>query len=54
MLNNIHPNIYYKFNVFQKQNKTRITAELEEEEDGCSWDRTAKKGLHMYHHPSLI
>jgi len=30
-------------------------AELEEEEeDGCSRDRTAKKELHMYHQPSLI
>ena len=61
MLNNIHPNIYYKFNVFQKQNWTRLTAELEEEEEeeeeveaSCSRDCTAKKGLHMYHHPSLI
>jgi len=66
MLNNIHPNIHYKFNVFKKQNWTRIAAELEEEEEeeedeeeeeeevGCSRDRTAKKGLHMYHHSSLI
>jgi len=28
--------------------------EEEEEEAGCSWDRTTKKELHMYHHPSLI
>jgi hypothetical protein len=28
--------------------------EEEEEEAGCSRDRTAKKGMHMYHHPSLI
>jgi len=29
--------------------------ELEEEEEvGCSRDRTAKKGMHMYHHSSLI
>jgi hypothetical protein len=27
MLNNIHPNIHYKFNVLKK-NSTRITAEL--------------------------
>jgi hypothetical protein len=34
---------------------TRIAAELEEEEEaGCSRDRTAKKELHKYHHPSLI
>ena len=56
MLNNIHPNIHYKFNVFQKQKYTRITTELEEEEEdgGCSRDRTTKKRLHMYHHPSWI
>jgi hypothetical protein len=58
MLNNIHPNIHYKFNVFKKQNWTRIAAELEEEDEeeeaGCSRDHTAKKGLHMYHHSSLI
>jgi hypothetical protein len=61
MLNNIHPNINYKFNVFKKQNWTRIAAELEEEDEeeedeevGCSRDRTTKKGLHMYHHSSLI
>jgi hypothetical protein len=55
MLNNIHPNIHYKFNVFKKQNQTRIAAKLEEEEEaGCSRDRTTKKKLHMYHHPSLI
>jgi len=51
MLNYIHPNIHCKFNVFKKQNETRIAAE---EEVGCSQDRTTKKGLHMYHHPSLI
>jgi len=35
--------------------KNKIAAELEEEEEaGCSRDHTAKKGLHMYHHPSLI
>jgi hypothetical protein len=28
--------------------------EEEEEEAGCSRDLAAKKGLHMYHHPSLI
>jgi hypothetical protein len=28
--------------------------EEEEEEAGCSRDRTAKKALHKYHHPSLI
>jgi hypothetical protein len=34
---------------------TRIAAELEEEEEaGCSRDRTVKKELHKYHHPSLI
>jgi hypothetical protein len=56
MLNNIHPNIYYKFNVFQKQNSTRIATEEEEEEEeaGCSRNHTTKKRLQMYHHLSLI
>jgi hypothetical protein len=33
-----------------------MVEEEEEEEEvvGCSWDRTTKKGLHMYHYPSLI
>jgi len=31
-----------------------LQEEEEEEEAGCSRDRTTKKGLHMYHHPSLI
>jgi hypothetical protein len=56
MLNNIHRNIHYKFNV--KKNKIKlikIAAELEEEEEaGCCRDRTAKKKQHMVHHPSLI
>jgi len=31
-----------------------LQEEEEEEEAGCSRDRTTKKELHMYHHPSLI
>jgi hypothetical protein len=31
-----------------------VEVEEEEEEAGCSWDCTAKKTLHKYHHPSLI
>jgi hypothetical protein len=55
MLNNIHPNIHNKFNVFKKQNSSRIAVELEEEEEAGSFrDRTAKKELHKYHHPSFI
>jgi hypothetical protein len=31
-------------------------AELEDEEEeeaGCSWNHTAKKGVHMYHHSMM-
>jgi len=56
MLNNIHRNIHYKFNVLK--NKIKLikiaAAEEEEEEAGCCWNRTAKKKQHMDHHPSLI
>jgi hypothetical protein len=31
-----------------------LEEEKEEEEVGCSWDRTTKKVMHKYHHPSLI
>jgi len=56
MLNNIHQNIHYKFNVFFKKIKLiKIAVELEEEEEAsyCR-DRTTKKKQHMDHHPSLI
>jgi hypothetical protein len=55
MLNNIHRNIHYKFNVLKNKIKLiKIAAELEEEEVGCCRDRTAKKKQHMDHHQSLI
>jgi len=56
MLNNIHQNIHYKFNVLKNIIKLiKIAAELEEEEEaGCCRDRTAKKKQHMDHQPSLI
>jgi hypothetical protein len=55
MLNNIHRNIHYKFNVLKNKIKLiKIAAELEEEEAGCCRDRMAKKKQHMDHHPSLI
>jgi hypothetical protein len=54
MLNNIHRNIHYKFNVFKKIKLIKMAAELEEEEAGCCRNRTAKKEQHMDHHPSLI
>jgi hypothetical protein len=54
MLNNIHRNIHYKFNVLKNKIKLiKIAVELEEEV-GCCRDRTAKKEQHMDHHPSLI
>jgi hypothetical protein len=31
-----------------------LEEEEEEEEASCPRDRTTKKGLHMYRHPSLI
>jgi len=46
MLNNIHQNIHYKFNVLKNKIKLiKIAAELEEEEEevGCCRGRTAKK-----------
>jgi len=44
MLNNIHRNIHYKFNVLKNKIKLiKIAAELEEEEEE-----------HMDHHQSLI
>jgi hypothetical protein len=57
MLNNIHQNIHYKFNVLKNLIKLiKIAVELEEEEEeaGCCQDRTTKKKQHMDHHPSLI
>ena len=58
MLNNIHQNIHYKFNVLKNKIKQiKIAAELEEEKEeeaGCCRGRTAKKKQHMNHHPSLI
>jgi hypothetical protein len=57
MLNNIHRNIHYKFNVLKNKIKLiKIATELEEEEEeaGCCRDRTAKKEQHMDHYPSLI
>ena len=54
MLNNIHPNIHYKFNVLKKKFNWNNGRTGEEEEAGCSRDRMTKKRLHMYHHPSLI
>jgi len=48
MLNNIHRNIHYKFNVLKNKIKLiKIAAELEEEEEeeeaGCCRDRTGQK-----------
>jgi hypothetical protein len=59
MLNNIHQNIHYKFNVLKNKIKLiKIVAELEEEEEekeaGCCRNLTTKKKQHMDHHPSLI
>jgi len=58
MLNNIHQNIHYKFNVLKNKIKLiKIAAQLEEKEEeevGCCRDCTTKKKQHMDNHPSLI